>query len=273
MNKNADNFISRAFEGYKKIAPNPLTSSLLVGAGAWGLSRLGWNPIVETIRSVARVPGKALGGMNDEEWDAAMDELKSNSKYKRWIPAAFGALAAGAHTFASYTPHERYGGLLHWNGTPSGYQDSKQKYLYPTQKKIASVKEANDFSYNGYIPEFDFSKPVNFRHAQALFTNDPFLQNEQYVKNMGTAIVASAAQRAGTNNPTLGSVFDSAVDKIDKKLTFEGLTSIGVKSVISNSAARLFTGVLGTMMDLSPEARRNLVDAGTWAGTITAILD
>lgn len=290
MNKNADNIISRAFEGYKSIVPNPLTSAIIAGAGAYGISRLAWKPIVNTIKSVARVPGKALGGMTDEEWDDAMEELKNNSSYRRWIPAAIGALAFGGHTFASYTPTERYGGLLHWNGTPSGYSNPKQKYVHPNTtrqftnsaqqvfnpnaKRIASLqKQADLYSYDGYVPEFDFSKPVNFRHAQALFTNDPFLQNEQYVKNMGTAIVANAAQRAGTNNPTLGSVFDSAVDKIDKKLTFEGLTSIGVKSVISNSAARLFTGVLGTMMDLSPEARRNLVDAGTWAGTITAILD
>lgn len=269
MNKNADNFISRAFEGYKKVVPNPLTSSLLLGAGAWGLSRLAWNPIVETVRSLARVPGKALGGMTDDEWDEAMDELKNNKSYGRWIPAAIGGLAAGGHILASYTPYEQHGGLLKWNATPSGYQDIKQKYIH----KKGSFGGDSYSSYNGYIPELDFAKPVNARHAQALFTNDPYLQNDQYVKNMGTAIVANAAQQAGTNNPTLGGIFDSAVSKIDKKLSFEGLTSIGVKSVISNSAARLFTGVVGTMMDLSPDTRRNLIDAGTWAGTITAILE
>lgn len=283
MDKTADNFISQAFEGYKKVIPNPLTSAMLVGAGAYGLSRLGWNPIVETIRSLARVPGKALGGMSDDEWDEAMDELKNNSSYRRWIPAAIGALTFGGHVLGSYTPYERHGGLLKWNATPSGYQDPKLKYGLPNTDSMytpeqrgetpAQSKRATEFSYSGYVPDFDFSQPVNARHAQLLFTNDPYLQNEPYVKNMGTAIVAAAAQTAGTNNPTLGGIFDSAVNKIDKKLSFEGLTSIGVKSVISNSAARLFTGVLGTMMDLTPETRRNLVDAGTWAGTITAILD
>lgn len=274
MNKTADNFISQAFENYKKVVPNPLTHAIIMGAGAYGLSRSAWNPIVETIRSLARVPGKSLGGLSDDEWDEAMDELKSNSKYKNWIPAAIGALALGGTTYGSYTPYERYGGLLKWNDTPSGYQDIKNKYTLPEMSKQQSLnKKADDFYYNGYVPDIDFSQPVNARHAQALFTNDPYLINDPYVKNMGTAIVANASQNAGTNNPTLGGIFDSAVDKLDKKLSFEGLTSIGVKSVISNSAARLFTGVLGTMMDLNPDARRNLVDAGTWAGTITAILD
>lgn len=289
MNKNADNIISKAFEGYKSVVPNPLTSAILAGAGAYGLSRLAWNPIVNTIRSLARVPGKSLGNMTDEEWDEAMDELQNNSSYKRWIPAAIGALAFGGHTLASYTPAERYGGLLHWNGTPSGYSNPTQKYIHPdatrqftnTQQVFnphashtASLhKQADLYSYDGYIPSFDFSKPVNVRQAASLFTNDPYLQNEQYVKNMGTAIVTAAAQRSGTNNPTMGSIFDSAVEKVDKKLSFEGLTSIGVKSVISNSVARMFTNVLDTMMDLSPEAKRNIIDAGTWAGTVTAILD
>ena len=293
LQKKTDNPISRALQAYQKAVPSPLLHAALLGAGAYGLTRLGWRPIVETTRSLARIPGRALGGMSDGEWDEAMDELSADPSLSRWIPAAIGALAAGGTLAAHYRPNKQYGGLLSWNANTKYYKNPADRFLAPdtsnqfTQptkmenvwldslRKTSSLsKEADSpYLYGNYVPTTDFAKALNASSAVDLFVNDPYLQNQDYVRNLGTAIVTNAAMREGTSRPTLGGVFDSAVDKIDKKLSFEGLASVGVKSLIANSAARLFTGALGAMTDLDPKARQNIIDAGTWAGAITAILE
>lgn len=291
--KKTDNPISRALQAYQKAVPSPLLHAALLGAGAYGLTRLGWRPIVETTRSLARIPGRSLGGMSDREWDEAMDELGADPSLSRWIPVAIGALAAGGTLAAHYRPNKQYGGLLSWNANTKYYKNPADRFLAPdtsnqfTQpmkmenvwldslRKTSSLsKEADSpYLYGNYVPTTDFAKALNASSAVDLFVNDPYLQNQDYVRNLGTSIVTNAAMREGTSRPTLGSVFDSAVDKIDKKLSFEGLASVGVKSLIANSAARLFTSALGAMTDLDPDARQNIIDTGTWAGAITAILE
>jgi hypothetical protein len=272
----ADNFISRGIQAYQSVVPNPAAQALLAGGALYGLSRLAWNPIVNTIRSLARVPGKAMSGLSDEEWDEAMDELESNSKYKKWVPVAIGGLAAAGSFLPSFKANKQYWGLGQWNPRTSYYhRDKNQLGFNSGLPKAGSVQKCAEdlFSFDGYVPAVDFSQTVNTRNAVDLFTNDPFLKNHQYAKNMATAIVADAANRTGTNNTTLGTVFDSAVNKIENKLSFSGLAEVGVKTVLANAGARLFTGALGAMTGLSPESQRTLIDAGTWAGAITAILE
>lgn len=259
MSNSTDNPISNFIHGYQKYVPNAAVQALLVGGGLYAASRAAWGPVVETLRSMARVPGRKLGGLTDAEWDEAMDELKANKKYKRWVPAIVGALTATAATAPFVDPTREHYGLLNWNAG-----------VAPRMHKGANSEL---FQYGGYVPDLDFTKPVNARSAATLFTNDPWLQNQQYAKNISTSIVTGAALDAGTANPTIGNIFDTAVKKIDNKLNFEGLTSLGVRSVISNGMARLFTGALDTMVDLKPETKRNLIDAGTWAGVITGIFN
>ena len=293
------NFISDAYAAYKKVVPFPAASALLLGGLAWGGSRLLWRPVVNTVRSLVRVPGRALSGMSDAEWDEAFDEFEADSSYKRWVPLAFGALAAGGALYNSWDRRKEGNGLWSWtpreraiapapitttnqNAVPKAQLNPPQATqvqtpvnAVPRMKKTNSLqKQADDFfEYSGYVPNTDFSKVLDARQATSLFTNDPYLQQQDYVRNLGTSIVVNAANTAHTNKPTLGDVFDSAVNKIENKLSFEGLAHVGVRSVIANATANLFTDVLGTMTDLSPAAKRNIVDAGTWAGTISAILD
>ena len=280
--KQASTPIATAVQAWRKVAPSPAAQALLLGGGTYLLSRLAWNPVVETIRSLGRIPGKALSKMTDAEWAQAMAELKADPAYRKWLPIALGGSAALASTGLTWAPNREYFGQFSWDAPVTFDADTSNKKwreylrLHPDRyaNKTASLhKRADDmFEYTGYVPDIDLSQVINARNAQSLFTNDPFLQNDAYVKNMGTAIVANAAIQQHTNKPTLGGVFDSAVDKIENKLTFGGLAEVGVKSVIANATARMFTNVLGKMVSMSPETQRNLVDAGTWAGTISAIL-
>ena len=275
-----DSFISRGVQRYRSLVPSPAVQAFLLGGAAMGLSSLAWKPVVETARSLGRVPGRAISRMSNAEWDEALDEIRDDPKYRRWLPVALGGAAGLAALGLSYAPNREYGGLLNWEApvktNPKQALGSRLSYLQHTPaftKGAGLKKRANDlFEYTGYVPTLDLSDTINARSATSLFTNDPFLQNDDYVRNLGTSIVTNAAIQQHSNTPTLGSVFDSAVDKIDKKLSFSGLADVGVKSVISNATARLFTDVVGTMTNLTPDTRRNLVDAGTWAGTITSIL-
>ena len=46
------NSIGDAVQWYAKHGPNPLITAGLLGLGTYGLGRLAWKPIVETVRSV-----------------------------------------------------------------------------------------------------------------------------------------------------------------------------------------------------------------------------
>lgn len=88
---------------------------------------------------------------------------------------------------------------------------------------------------------------------------------------MGTAIVANAGQ--GARNTSLGSIFDSAVDKIGTKLNMAGIANTALNATAAYATASLFTNAVGTMMGLPKQTRDNIISAGTWAGAISSILE
>ena len=56
-------------------------------------------------------------------------------------------------------------------------------------------------------------------------------------------------------------------------MSLSGIATIGLKSMIANEAASLFTNAIGLVTDMSQETKNDIIAAGTWAGTIKAILD
>ncbi len=195
-----DNFISRAVAGYKKTVPNPMVQALLAGGLVYGAGKLAWSPIVNTISALARHPAKAMGGMSDQDWDMAMWELKNKPMYKTWMPVAIGALAAGTSLVATSSGNRKNYGMFDWNA--------------PTNLQGIFKAASDDLMYGGYVPEIDMSECISGIDAVSMFTNDPYLSNDPYVRKMGTAIVTDAANRAGSINPSLGNIFESAVNKI-----------------------------------------------------------
>jgi hypothetical protein len=49
---------------------------------------------------------------------------------------------------------------------------------------------------------------------------------------------------------TLGGIYDSAVNKFDTKLQFQGLGDKIVKGVVSGALAGMFTDVVGTVIGM-----------------------
>ena len=249
--------ISKLLDPVRKYVPNPLwlAGGIGLAGGALGIGM--WDNIVHTGGSLGRYPIRKITGMSNDEYDQAMEDLANDNKYKWLIPGAIAALLSGGYLAARYNPNQEGKGLTSW--TP----------------KVASLQKQADelFTYGGYVPDIDFSQVINAGQAKDMFSNDPNLRNDPYVRNMGISIINDAAKRAGYVNPTLGNIYDSTSSKIKSKLSWQGVTGIAANTMLANATAHLFTSALGAVVPLSKETKRNLIDAGTWAAAVTSILE
>lgn len=133
-------------------------------------------------------------------------------------------------------------------------------------------KHASYYNSNVDFPGMDMARMLDTRRTSQLFTQDPWLaRNNPYAANMGNAIVNAAAN--GNRTTSLGSIYNTAVDKIDTKLGFQGVGSAAARAAMSYATASLLTGALGLVTTLPDQVKDNLVSAGTWAGTISSILN
>lgn len=280
-----DNIIAKLLAGYKKVVPNPLVQAGIAGLGVYGLTRFGWNRVNETLRSLGRPTIKKWFGLSDDQWDTAVDNLQYDSKLAKWVPVGLGLTGAALGLLPSFSPYKKHYGLTKWDapftyhkadGSYATKRNANSSAFTPMSKTQSAMTKAASqfFNSTGYdINQLDVNKIVDVSAAKSLFSNDPNLADDSYTRNFGTAIIANAANATGINNPTLGNILDSAVDKVSNKLSIQGIADVALKSVVANTTATLFTGVLDTMLDLSPTTRRNIIDTGTWAGTIGAILN
>ena len=277
-----DNLLAHAWRGFKSATGSPLGASLLLGAAAGVGTRLLWRPALETARSLARPLAAAAG--RGAELDEAIDDAERNGAAKTRLPLATGMLTAAGLLGLLYNKRYRNGGLLSWDSPYTGdlsafRRDPKTAGLRAADGAVAELRKTaaldkRAFGMESYVQQMDWGRRVPLREARSLFTDDPFLPTgDRYAMNMGTAIVTDAAARQRTTQPTLGGIFDAAAGKIGGKLSLAGVADVGTKAMVANGAARLFTGAIGAVLGLGPTARKNLIDAGTWAGTVSAILD
>jgi len=260
------NSISDAYYWYKNHGPSPWLTAGLLGLGTYGLGRLAWGPLVETARSLGRPIATRLIGDSknaDAIYNQAVDSFKEDAGKKRLVPALLGAGTLAAALYLMYKPGAGLGSWREWDA-PIAATHVPYSLNRNALPKTASF---DDISYDGPL---DWQKQISQTQAQNLFNTDPGIPND--ARLTGLSIVNSAALNQHTTSPTLGGIFDSAVQKIDRKLSFGGLLETGARAVISNSAARLLTGALDTMVGLDPRTKQNIIDAGTWAGTVSSIL-
>ena len=262
---------------YKKYGPNPLLSAMLLGGAVYGAGRLAWNPIMETIRALGRpfASERSKEDPNAElKWDKSIDEIKRDSDLKYKLPIALGILTGLGSAATLVRPNERWFGLLDWDAKPRQTTlMSRPPAGSPDAYVVGETKTASLDPASPYISDIDWNKPIGATRATGLFTGDKHFDDDPYVRNLGVSIVSNAAISQGTRTPTLGNIFDSAVDKLEKKLSFSGVLGTAANAVAANGAARLFTSALDTMVGLPVGVQRGLIDAGTWAGTITSILN
>lgn len=248
----------------RTISGSPIGLAAGVGILGAGGGMLAYRQLVDTLRSLGRLPARKLFGMSNADWDYTMDEAKNTKSYRYIMPTAAGLLAAGGILAFNYNPRESGNGLTSW------YPEIKTAGL----KKVAAFhKFADDmFTYGGYVPSIDFSKPVDVRVARDMFDNNPHLKDDPYVRWSGDAILNRAANDAGVYNPTLGQIQTTATNKFMDKFTLAGVADIGIKTALANAAATMFTDVVGTVATLDPDTRRNVIDGTTLATALISIL-
>lgn len=248
--------ISKALDPVRARVKSPAILAAGLGLAGAGLGIGLWENIIETGGSLGRYPIRQLTGMSNAEYDQAVEGLATDERYRWLIPTAIGALLGGGYFASKYNTNQVGHGQHNW-----------------APKTAALHKQADElFRYGGYVPDIDFSQTINANRAKSMFSNDPQLQDDPYVMNTGLAIINDATRRAGYSNPTLGNIYDSTTQKIKNKLSWAGVTDIAANTMLANATAHLFTGALGAVMPLSDDAKRNLIDAGTWATAVTSIL-
>ena len=251
------NTISKWLDPVRKRVASPTILATGLGLAGAGLGVGLWENIIETGGSLGRYPIRKMTGMSNAEYDQAMEDLATDDRYRWLVPSALGLMLGGGYLALRNNPNQEQGGRHTW-----------------VPKTASLNKEADElWTYGGYVPEIDFSQVINARDAKSMFTNDPAIVSNPYVKNTGVAIINSAAQRAGYVNPTLGDIYDATREKEKSKLSWAGVTEVAANTMLANATAHLFTGALGAVMPLSADAKRNIIDAGTWATAITSILN
>lgn len=248
----------------RDVTGSPLVLAAGVGTLGAGAGMLGWNVLVNTARSLGRLPARKLFGVSNAEWNNMMDEAQDEKSYRYIMPTAAGLLAAGGILALNYNPRESGNGLLSW------YPSVKTASM---KKQAAFDKFADEFfEYGGYVPTIDYNKPVDINAARSLFDNNPNLKDDPYVVHFGDAVLMNAANNAGCYNPTMGQIESSAADKFMTKFTLGGIADIGIKTALANTAAKLFTGVVGPIASLAPDTREKIVDWTTLGTALVSII-
>ena len=274
-----ENPIAPVIQTYKDVTFNPSVSAGLQGTAAFGVGVVGWDRIIETLRSMLRRPVSFAMKMSPKEFDKEMEDIKNDKKLKWILPGALGLVTAGGSLAASYRPNEEYGGLLSWNAKAKPLDtDMYRGYVMPgsqnLSKNAAMHKLANAaFEYGGYVPKIDFSQVLDAPNLkQNLFSNDPWMQNDPYTRNTGIAILSDAQNRSGSSNVTLGTIHDSASDKFKSKFSLMGIADIGLKTVCANLAADLLVSAIGTMTGVPKGVQEDLISTATWYQAAKSIL-
>lgn len=251
------NIVHDIYRKYQQLIPNPLAQGAIFACltvpAVYLTQRLAYN----RMKRLAQDPRAAMmAGMTPQQAIDSLQEMQQNSFAKHGLPWLAGLLAFSAGTVPNLNFDADNWGLTQW---------------YPDIKKKASLyKTASLWGDQGYQPSFDFSTPVLKRDALSLFNDNPQVQKNDYSRNLGTSIIAAAPAYGGQT--TLGSIYDSAVNKFDKKLNFQGLGGSIVKGAIKGGLAGLFTDTIGAVMGLPDPLRRSVANSVGFGTTICSIL-
>ena len=262
---------SAEFAGWvRKKTKSPLGLSAAIGAGAGLGSYLLWNSLADTAGTLFAPVGKLLTGKSDREWDADLQRAVRSKGARIKYSALLGLAGMGLPLALMYSKAQKGGGLTRWDpgmvpsgatapmadrpfGRPELRTPGRAPSAGPLVKKAAGI---------------DYDRAVSVPGTARLFSA-PGISN--YQRNFGTSVI-NAAPRIGSGTTTLGGIMESAANKFNSKLSVGGVASVGTRAVVANAMAKVFTTAVGGITGMSPQARRGLVRAGTWAGAVNAII-
>ena len=247
--------LGQAVKAYQSVIPNPATQSLALLA-LIPVATYGKKPIFNMLRrAAADKRWSMLTGASPQEMLQAVDQMQQDNFTGKAIPIALGALPAAVSLITNTNLGAPYWGHGSWEPYASPQTKGRMhadsiKYGKPMQKSASIL---------GYQPHLELSTPVNRWDAASLIASNPIVQQSPYASNLGMSIV-TAAPYTGAQT-TLGGIYDSAVNKFQKKLQHDGLGTSVLKGAISGAMAGMFTDVVGTVLGMPYNVRNGIANS------------
>lgn len=251
------NPIASVVQKYQRIVPSPAHQAAILLMAGIPIAYLANRPIVNIAKHVAADPRvAAVSGMSNREMLQGIQQMQNNWVGKHAVPLAIGSLPAVTATMLAMNSDAPYYNLDTWKPTEKTGRLEKLSSLWQTQ---------------GYQPVVDMSLPINRGTTMDIINNNPYMQQSSYQKNLGVSIIAGANNQG--NLTTLGSVYDSAVNKFDTKLSFQGVADKALKSTASGIMAGMFTDVIGSVMGMPQPMRRQVANSVGFGKALYQILN
>lgn len=245
--------IAGLFQKYKKIVPSPLAQAAGLFALSIPVAYIGRNIVNNQALNLAKDRRiAAASGLTPAEMEKAVKDQQNTFRNKHGIPLALASILPIASLAVNTDLDAPFFGWHTW--------DLMKKHQ--SLRKNASLWESQ-----GYQPKLDFAQPINSHQVQRMFATNPYISADPYARNLGTSIIAAAPSFGSTT--TLGNIYDSALNKFDKKLDFQGLAGKAIKGTIAGGLAGMFTDTVGTIFGFQDPLRTSLANS---AGVGTALL-
>lgn len=248
----AQNILSNLTKRYQKFTGSPLGQAAMISAVTIPAAYFLKNPVYRMIRGY----GMARAKTSDQAMQIYNDmNQHANSWWGKWgAPIVAGSILPMASLAMNFDPDAKGFGLTSWN----------------PYKKEAGLNKTAGLWQSEYNPTANLNTPVNPQHLTNMIRSNPLLQDSPYAMNLGASILNAAPSTGFTT--TLGNVYDSAFNKFDKKLSFQGLAGTALKSVAAGSLAGMFTDVCGAMAGLPASVMKPISgDMGIITGVGTAL--
>lgn len=274
--------VSEYIKPFKRLAPNPILAALWAGGLVYGASRLSYPLITGAAKHTA-----AQLGMGDPESQHDIDTNFNSSKYKKWVPIILGGLGAAGVLASSYNPSPdlSYGGLFNSWDDPRRAISKKRKEEHlrrsnrihhmdsssMIEERDRLAKTASDvFSWDINDQTYlDFGKMLPVRMAKDIIMNDP--DSEIYQKGNALDVINNASRHNDNGRMSAGSLFDSALNKVQQNLTLGGIAEAGTRALIGYGVAKAFTSTMCNLIDMPKPLRDGIVSAGMITNVIQGL--
>lgn len=231
-------------DAYKRVIPNPAAEAIILAMIGIPVAYAGKNVIKNQVRTLLEDPrASTLLGTNARQVPGYLDQMQKNWLTQHGIPITIGLTPALVSAAFNMKPSQPGFGMTKW----------------PYQNKQSMNKVSSMWQTPGYQPQLDFSQSINTLDTRQMLASNPYIHDNNYVRNFGTSIINAAPSYGNTT--TLGNIYDSAVNKFDKKLEFQGIGSKALQGALSGSLAGMFTDVIGTVMGVPDPLRTRLANS------------
>lgn len=275
--------VSDYTKGFQRVVPNPALAALLAGGLLYGGSSLAYPWMKGALKHVA-----SQLGMSDPESQADLEQNLSSDKYKKWLPVILGATGAAAVLGSSYngSPALKWGGWFNSWSDPRRSVSSKgiaeatdsenrlhgldagNMYVNTEDKLGKTASDLFSWDINDQT-NLDFGKLLPVRMSKDIILNDP--HTELYQKGNALDIINNASGGSDTGRVSAGSLFDSALNKVQQNLTLSGITEAGIRALIGYGAAKAFTSTMCNLIDMPKPLRDGIVSAGMITNVIQGL--